>query len=101
MGTPITTPAHEMSGAGLGSATAAPLQSAAAVGRVETVSTEFVSGWASAQAARKFAHVYAMLEGEVIAFGAASMARPDLEKARQEGRLDAYAFTLAFQRRVA
>jgi hypothetical protein len=71
------------------------------VGRVETVSTEFVSGWASVQAARKFAHVYAMLEGEVIGFGVASMGRPDLEKARQEGRLDAYAFMLAFQRRVA
>jgi hypothetical protein len=90
-----------MSSAGLPSATAAPLQSAAAAGRVETVSTEFVSGWASVQAARRFAYVYAMLEGEVIGFGAASMARPDLEKARQEGRLDAYAFMLAFQRRVA
>ncbi len=94
-------PAHEMSGGQLASATAAPLQSAATLGRVETVSTEFVSGWASVQAARKFAHVYAMLEDEVIGFGAASMVRPDLEKARHDGRLDAYAFILTFQRPVA
>jgi Sulfotransferase family len=92
-------PAHEI-GASLASATPAPLAAGATLGRVETLSTEFVSGWAAVQAAGSFAHVYATLEDEVIAFGAASTTRPDLEKARQEQRLDAHAFMLAFQRRV-
>src|SRR5690348_4784291 len=88
MGTPITTPAHEI-GASVGSASPAPLAAEATLGRVEMLSTEFVSGWASVQASGRFAHVYAMLEGEVIGFGAANTIRPDLEKARQEKRLDA------------
>ncbi len=90
-----------MSGGKPDSAPEAPVQSAATLGRVETLSAEFVSGWASVQAGRKFAHVYAMLAGEVMGFGVANMARPDLEKARHEGRLDAYAFILTFQRPVA
>ena len=100
MGTPITTPAHEI-GASVGSASPAPLAAGATLGRVEMLSTEFVSGWASVQASGRFAHVYAMLEDEVIGFGAASTIRPDLEKARQEKRLDAHAFMLAFKRRIA
>jgi len=100
MGTTITTPAHEIGGS-LASATPAPLAAGATLGRVETLSTEFVSGWASVQVSGRFAHVYAMLEDEVIGFGAASMTRPDLEKARQEKRLEAHAFMLAFKRRVA
>jgi hypothetical protein len=93
-GEAITVPGHEMSASKLDSAPEASVQSTATLGRVETLSTEFVSGWASVQAPQKFAPVYATLEGEVIAFGAASMVRPDLEKARHEGRLDAYAFML-------
>jgi len=73
-------------------------QAAAPIGRVETLSTEFVSGWAAVQRSRARAFVYAMLEGEVIGSGAATIARPDLEKARQERRLDAYAFMLPFER---
>jgi sulfotransferase family protein len=90
-----------MSAGELDHAQEAPVQSAAPVGRVETLSTEFVSGWALAQASSRFAHVFAMLKDEVIGFGAANIVRPDLEKARQEGRLDAYAFILTFQRPVA
>jgi len=89
-----------MSGSQLESVGSEAVQRAAILGRVETLSTEFVSGWAAVQAPGKFAHVFAILEGEVIGFGAASMGRPDLAKARQEGRLDAYAFMLAFQRPV-
>src|SRR5579862_74786 len=73
-------------------------QAAGPIGRVETLSTEFVSGWAAVQRTRARAFVYAMLEGEVISHGAATIARPDLEKARQERRLDAYAFMLPFER---
>ncbi len=80
---------------------AAPVRSAATLGRVETLSAEFVSGWAAVQGAGKFAHVYAMIGGEVIGLGAANMVRPDLERARHEGRLDAYAFILTFQRPIA
>src|SRR5580765_3310992 len=88
---------HDMSGSQLESVASEAVHRAAILGRVETLSTEFVSGWAAVQAPGKFAHVFAILEGEVIGFGAASMGRPDLAKARQEGRLDAYAFMLAFQ----
>ncbi len=82
---PITSPDHD----------------AVTLGRVETLSSEFVTGWASVQTTGQFAYVFARLEDEVIGFGIANMVRPDLEKARQEGRLDAYAFILTFQRPVA
>lgn len=101
MGTPITSPVHELSAGGIATATEAPAHSAATLGRVETLSTEFVSGWASVQAAGRFAYVYATLEEEVLGIATASMIRPDLEKARQEGRLDGYAFIVTFQRPVA
>jgi hypothetical protein len=78
----------------------APGENMATLGRVESVSTEFVSGWASVQASGKYAHVLAMLGDDVIGFGTANMGRPDLQKARQEGRLDAYAFILIFQQPV-
>jgi hypothetical protein len=90
-----------MIGSKLSSVADVPVHSALTLGRVETLSTDFVSGWASVQSSRKFTYVFALLEGEVIGFGAANMVRPDLEKARQDGRLDAYAFILTFQRPVA
>ena len=89
-----------MSSSNVASATGAPALATAILGRVETLSTEFASGWAAVQSPAKVAHVFAMLEGEVIGFGAANVGRPDLAKARQEGRLDAYAFILTFQRPV-
>ena len=42
-----------------------------------------------------------MVDAEVIGFGIADIARPDLERARHEGHLDAYAFILVFSRPVA
>jgi len=75
-------------------------QAVSVVGRIETISTEFVSGWASVQPSHKRTYVYATLDGEVIAFGCAGIARPDLEKARQERRLDAYAFMLPFEKPI-
>jgi hypothetical protein len=68
---------------------------------VEKLSTEFVIGWASVSAADHFSHVFAVLDTEVIGFGIANIARPDLERARQERKLDAYAFILIFNRPVA
>src|SRR5579859_3642847 len=65
-------------------------------GRVETLSTEFVMGWAAVSGNNHCAHVAAMLDHEVIGFGIANIRRPDLDRARQEGRLDAYAFILIF-----
>jgi hypothetical protein len=98
----ITTPAHELSSGQPGRAPeASAAKSAAILGRVETVSTEFVSGWASVPQASECAYVFAVLGGEVLAFGAANMLRPDLEKARSEGRLNAHAFMLTFRRPVA
>ncbi|MBS0379696.1 MAG: sulfotransferase [Proteobacteria bacterium] len=70
-------------------------------GRVETLSAEFVSGWAQVHAPGKPAFVYATVRDEVLGFGAAKLSRPDLDKARQEGRLDAHAFMLTFKSPVA
>jgi hypothetical protein len=70
-------------------------------GRVESVSTDFVTGWAAVSAADQFSHVFAMVENEVIGFGVANIARPDLERARQESQLKAYAFIVVFNRPVA
>ncbi len=82
-------------------AEAAPVASGApapaARGRVETLSAEFVSGWASAHAPGKPAFVYATLGDEVLGFSVAKMSRPDLDKAREERRLDAHAFMITFQ----
>ena len=91
----------EISAAKGESACTSLLPAAEARGRVEMLSTEFVSGWAAVQAGGGPAHVYAMLDGEVIGSGVASMGRLDLDTARQEGRLDARAFVLAFQRPVS
>src|SRR5713226_4600796 len=75
-----------------------PLQASTITGRVETLSTDFVIGWASVSAANNFSHVFAMVDTEVIGFGVANIARPDLERARQESQLNAYAFILVFSR---
>jgi hypothetical protein len=97
---PITTPAHELGGGERDRTPQVLAPGAAILGRVETVSTEFVSGWASVPPAGPCAYVFAVLQGEVLGFGAASTLRPDLEKARREGRLDAHAFILTFKRPV-
>jgi len=97
----ITSPDREASGRQRDDTPEVPADPAVTLGRVETLSSEFVSGWASVQTTGRFAHVFATLADEVIGFTTASMVRPDLEKARQEGRLDAYAFILTFQHPVA
>src|SRR5208283_404691 len=65
-----------------------PPQGSTITGRVETLSTDFVTGWASVSAANHFSHVFAMVGAEVIGFGVANIARPDLERARQESQLN-------------
>ena len=72
----------------------------AAIGRIEMLSTEFAIGWASVSAANHHAHVFAMVGSEIIGFGPANISRPDLDRARQEGQLNAYAFILVFDRPV-
>jgi Sulfotransferase family len=71
------------------------------VGRIEMLSTEFVIGWASVSAAKHNAYVFAMVGSEIIGFGAANISRPDLDRARQEGQLNAYAFIVVFDRPIA
>lgn len=65
------------------------------------MSTDFVTGWAAASAAGRFSHVLATVEGEVIGYGVANIARPDLERARKESQLNAYAFILVFRHPIA
>jgi sulfotransferase family protein len=78
-----------------------PAQASPVKGRVETMSTDFVTGWAAVSAADHFSHVFATVEGEVIGYGVADIARPDLERARKESQLNAYAFILVFSRPIA
>lgn len=66
------------------------------LGRVEMLSTEFVMGWATVYPSKLHASVFAMLGDEVIGFGTANITRADLERARREGNLDAYAFLIVF-----
>ena len=42
-----------------------------------------------------------MAGSEVLGFGVADISRPDLERARQEGQLNAYAFIVVFDRPIA
>ena len=77
-----------------------PLQASIIAGRVETLSTEFAIGWASVSVTNNFSHLFAMVDSEVVGFGLADIARPDLERARRESQLDAYAFILVFNRPV-
>lgn len=70
-------------------------------GRVETLSADFVLGWASASAENHFSHVFAMVGSEVIGSSVANISRPDLERARQESQLNAYAFIVVFSQPVA
>src|ERR1700690_2873193 len=70
-------------------------------GRIETLSTEFVIGWASVSATGRFAHVFAMVEDEVVGFGVADIVRPDLERLRQAGEFNAYSFIVVFDKPVA
>ena len=42
-----------------------------------------------------------MIDTEVIGFGVANINRPDLERARQDHQLDAYAFIIVFTRPIA
>src|SRR5713101_2315374 len=78
-----------------------PPQASTITGRVETLSTDFVIGWASVSAANNFSHVFAMVDTEVIGFGVANIARPALDRARQESQRNAFAFILVFSRPVA
>jgi hypothetical protein len=67
---------------------------------VETLSTEFAMGWATISPTGRFSHLVAMLDSDVIGFGVADITRPDLDRARQEGRINAYAFVLVFGRPI-
>jgi len=78
-----------------------PPQASTITGRVETLSTDFVIGWASVSPGNHFSHVLAMVDSEVIGFGVANITRPDLERARQDSQLNAYAFIIVFSRPVA
>jgi hypothetical protein len=71
------------------------------IGRVEALSSEFVGGWAAVHPSGAPAHVYAVLGDEVIGSGTARISRPDLDKARLDGRLDARAYLLVFERPVS
>jgi hypothetical protein len=77
-----------------------PSQAVVVKGRIEKLSNEFVIGWASVSAGNHPTHVYAMAGTEVIGFGVANISRPDLDRARQEGKMDAYAFIVIFDRLV-
>lgn len=68
--------------------------------RVETLSTEFVMGWASVSASNRCSHVFAMLGGEIIGCGVADLTRPDLDRARTEGRYNAFGFLIVFDKPV-
>ena len=81
-----------------------PIQAPPAVavlGRIEKRSTEFIIGWVAVSAANHPAHVYAMVGSDIIGFGVADICRPDLDRARQEGQLDAFAFLIAYGRTIA
>jgi len=69
-------------------------------GRVELLSTEFAMGWASLSAGGTFAPVIATLDGEVIGSSVARLVRPDLERKRDEGNLNARAFLIVFSRAI-
>jgi len=85
---------------GPGRAMDRPMQSLAGGNRVETMSTEFVMGWASVSPANRFSHVLAVLDNEVIGCCIANITRPDLDRARAERRCNAHAFLLVFDRAV-
>src|SRR5450755_198223 len=69
-------------------------------GRIEKLSNEFVIGWASVSSPNRHTHLYAMAGDDVIGFGVANISRPDLDRARQERQMDAYAFIIIFDRLV-
>src|SRR5260370_3405250 len=73
-----------------------PPHASTITGRVETLSTDFVIGWASVSAGNHFSHVLAMVDTAVIGFGVANITRPDLERARQGHQLNAYAYIIVF-----
>jgi hypothetical protein len=69
-------------------------------GNVDVLSTEMALGWASVRPSGAPAHVFAALDGEIIGNAVARIDRPDLEKARAAGRLNARAFAIVFERTV-
>jgi hypothetical protein len=71
------------------------------MGHVEILSTEFALGWAAASPEGRFAELYAVLGTEVIGASTAHFGRADLDTARVEGSLNAYAFLIVFNRPVA
>ena len=67
-----------------------------AVGLVEIISTDFVSGWHDLIDERP-ALLYASLDGRVIGFGEASIQRRDLVREAEQGLRDARAFLISFK----
>jgi hypothetical protein len=77
-----------------------PAQAPAVKGRVEKLSTEFAIGWATVSRSKHPTPVFATVDGEIIGFAVANISRVDLDRARQEGQMDAYAFIVVFDRPV-
>ena len=77
-----------------------PAEAPARGGRVELISTEFVAGWASTNAAGNRSHVVAVLDSQILGCTVADIARPDLDRARVQDRLDAFGFLVIFARPV-
>jgi hypothetical protein len=69
-------------------------------GRVEKLSTEFAIGWATVSRSKHHTPVFATVDGEIIGFAVANISRLDLDRARQEGKMDAYGYIVIFDRRV-
>ena len=78
-----------------------PPQALTITGRVETLSTDFVIGWAAVSPGNQFSHVLAMVDSDVVGCAVANVTRPDLDRERQDGQLNAYAFIIVFRRPVA
>ena len=74
----------------------APATPMAAMGRVEVLSPDFAMGWAAADAKGQFTPLFALLDGEVIGVSSPHFSRPDLDRARRDGRLDACVFVIIF-----
>ncbi len=69
-------------------------------GRVEIMSTEFAAGWATVGPRGEFTLVIAVLGSEVIGSSLARLSRDDLDLGRSRGELNAYAFTVVFDRPI-
>ncbi len=70
-------------------------------GYVEILSVEFVAGWAEAAIPGGSTHVVAMVGSRVIGSGIANLRRADLDGARAQGAVNAYAFIIIFDQPIS